>query len=1134
VFKKITILLLFVCSCCLLHAQVNDDFSDGDFTVGPTWTPSTGTDFKDTLGMVRSNNTTASTSYCMTTPNTLSSNCQWEFYVNLKFATSSANYVDCYLTADNSNLLAAGLNGYFVRLGNTLDEICLYKNVAGTVTKIIDGADGIIASSSNNLIKIKVVRDASNMFTLSRDITGTGTSYTTEGSITDATFTTSLFFGFLVKQSTASFFKKHFFDDVYVGAIIFDTAPPTLISATPLSSTTLDVQFSEPLETTSAQTLTNYTVNNSIGNPSVAMQDGTDPSLVHLTFASSFVNLVPYQIIINNVSDLALNPINNDTLNFSWFVSDTAINRDVVINEIMADESPQVALPAAEFIELYNNSSKNFDLAGWTFTDGSSTATFGTKLLMPGQYLIICAHADTSLFSPYGNVLGVSSFPSLNNAGDALTLKNNFGTLIDFVNYDISWYNNAVKDDGGWTLEQINPSGSCTNAANWNASVNSSGGTPGIVNSIFSSVPDVTPPTMSSAMLLSTTQLIVNFTEPVDTSAAASFVFTLSGGLTVTGYMIVSPGLNQINFTFSPPVTAGTSYNLIALNVVDCEGNGAGMDDTIAFMLYPQPNFRDVVINEILPIESPQVGLPAAEFIEIYNRSSNFYNTAGWKLSDAVSTTTLTSKVIGPGQYLILCANADTVNYAFFGTTLGVTSFPSLNNTGDDLSIKDSAGNVIDMISYNTTWWHDATKDGGGWSIEQINPLANCVNTVNWHASTDVAGGTPGTINSVNNTTPDTSPPTIVSSSIISNTQLQVIFSEALDTSALASFAFSVTGGITVSSFAITSTSLTDALVTFASPIDSGILYTLTATNVTDCEGNGVGANSTTNFILAFGGLAKEIIINEVLFNPTSGISDFVEIYNNSSKVINLKNWTLANIDNDTIANPKIISGADMLLQPGEYYAFTTDKPALVNYYAQAMASRVVEISSLPSYANDSGTVILISSNNLSIDRFSYMESMQFPLLNSVEGVSLERMDFNRETSDPGNWHSAAEQVGFATPGYQNSQFSPNAGGDDELSMSPDIFSPDNDGYQDVINFTYEFSETGYVGNFTIYDAKGREMRKLVRNELLSTKGTFTWNGITDKNEKAQVGIYVIYFEYYNLQGKVKKIKKSFVLAAKF
>ena len=125
----------------------------------------------------------------------------------------------CYLTASQSDLTANGLTGYFVRIGNTDDEICLYrKDAAATPVKIIDGLNGI-TNTSNNTLKIKVTRNASNVFTLYRDVSGTGNNYVSEGLITDATFTTSSFFGILVKQSTASFFQRHFFDDIEVKAL---------------------------------------------------------------------------------------------------------------------------------------------------------------------------------------------------------------------------------------------------------------------------------------------------------------------------------------------------------------------------------------------------------------------------------------------------------------------------------------------------------------------------------------------------------------------------------------------------------------------------------------------------------------------------------------------------------------------------------------------------------------------------------------------------------------------------------------------------------------------------------------------------------------------------------------------------
>ncbi|HEX8577101.1 MAG TPA: hypothetical protein VF677_12475, partial [Flavobacterium sp.] len=102
---------------------------------------------------MRSNSTTANSNFYLSTANTLATNCQWEFWVNLQFNPSSANYVDVYLTSDQANLQSANINGYFVKIGNTNDEVALYKRSGVAVTKLIDGGDGIL-NTSNNRIKI--------------------------------------------------------------------------------------------------------------------------------------------------------------------------------------------------------------------------------------------------------------------------------------------------------------------------------------------------------------------------------------------------------------------------------------------------------------------------------------------------------------------------------------------------------------------------------------------------------------------------------------------------------------------------------------------------------------------------------------------------------------------------------------------------------------------------------------------------------------------------------------------------------------------------------------------------------------------------------------------------------------------
>ena len=65
-----------------------------------------------------------------------------------------------------------------------------------------------------------------------------------------------------------------------------------------------------------------------------------------------------------------------------------------------------------------------------------------------------------------------------------------------------------------------------------------------------------------------------------------------------------------------------------------------------------------------------------------------------------------------------------------------------------------------------------------------------------------------------------------------------------------------------------------------------------------------------------------------------------------------------------------------------------------------------------------------------------------------------------------------------------------------------------------------------------VYDMNGKLIRNLVENELLATKGSLSWNGLDNNNNKANVGIYIIYAEVFNLNGDVKHFKLKVVVAS--
>ncbi len=1138
-----SLIIVFLFLLFSSKAQVNEDFTDGDYTSNPTWTVSSATDFSVNAGQLKSANTTSNSAFYISTTNTLTSNCTWEFWVNLQFATSGANYVDAYLMSDNSNLLASTINGYFVRIGNTSDDISLYKSTAGTQAILIDGINATVASSTSNLIKIKVTRTSSNVFTLERDMTGIGSSYVSEGSITDASFTASTTFGFAVKQSTASFFGKHLFDDINVGTIVLDITPPSIVSSTVISNTQLDVLFSEPLEITSAQTITNYTVNNGIGNPNTATRDVSNLSLVHLSFTTPFSNAITNTLTVNGVQDNSLNAISSGTTNFTYLAPVTVGYKDIVINEIFADPSPVINLTNAEFVELYNRSANTFNLNGLKLADSytATGATLGNYTLPPNSYVIICPVADTAQFTALGymNKLGVSSFPSLNNAGDNIYLKTNAGVLIDSVNYKDTWYQDAVKKDGGYTLEQINPNlnNNCSQSSNWIASNDADGGTPGFVNSVYSLAPDVIAPKISSVTVLDSLHISICFDDAIAASQLTITAnYSVNGGIGSPTLAVNTNGNMCVTLSLASKLINATNYTVTVSGVTDCSSNALS-PNTKAFSFYKAQPY-DIVINELMPDPDPSINLPNEEYVELKNRTNFSINLKNWNFSSLTNTKKIPDITIEPNGYVVLVGSGVANQFlSNFGIVVyEVVSFPSLLNDGTTLTLSDSNNVVISSVSYSSSWYNDANKSSGGWSLEQIDANNPCGGQSNWHASTHPNGGTPSIANSVAASNTDATAPSVDRVIVIDTDTIAVLFTESLKLSTISNpNNYTFDNGLTTPTYvSAVAPDYKKVILKLSSPIQLGTIYNVTVLNgITDCVGNPL-INGSTPFALPEAPAPNDVVINEVLFNEPTGGVDFVELYNRSKKTINLKDLRIGSMDTLTgvLEDTEIITEEGYLLFPESYLVLSENGNTVKQKYQTINPKGFYDVNDLPSMNNDADVVTLSDKNMVVIDNLKYTEKMHFPLLVDVDGVSLERIDFNRTTNDKTNWNSASEGVGFATPAYRNSQYL-QADGGSGVSIPNPLFSPDNDGYNDVLNISYKLNEAGIAANIFIYDNKGRQVRHLIKNEQLSMDGVISWNGINDNNEKAPIGIYVVYVELFNLSGKINKHKLSCTLAGK-
>ena len=303
----------------------------------------------------------------------------------------------------------------------------------------------------------------------------------------------------------------------------------------------------------------------------------------------------------------------------------------------------------------------------------------------------------------------------------------------------------------------------------------------------------------------------------------------------------------------------------------------------------------------------------------------------------------------------------------------------------------------------------------------------------------------------------------------------------------------------------------------------------LVITNVEDLSGNIM--LDTLQILVPDTAKVGEVLINEVLFDPLSGGSDYVEITNNSDNSFDIYKYFLADFDNG-ISNLKQIN-QHFILSPGSFALLSEDSSQILNDYPTNNPAAFIQMD-IPSYPNDSATIYILSPDSIALNKFSYNQDMHFELIQDPEGVSLERILINSNNSNANLiWHSAAQSVGWGTPGVANSQYFPSISNSDFSSVN-EVFSPDNDGYQDIAIFEYNLPTIGMVGNALIYDNRGRLIKQVLNNELLSTSGEFTWDGINEYGQKASIGIYLVYFECFSSQGQIINYKATITLKTRF
>jgi hypothetical protein len=189
---------------------------------------------------------------------------------------------------------------------------------------------------------------------------------------------------------------------------------------------------------------------------------------------------------------------------------------------------------------------------------------------------------------------------------------------------------------------------------------------------------------------------------------------------------------------------------------------------------------------------------------------------------------------------------------------------------------------------------------------------------------------------------------------------------------------------------------------------------------------------------------------------------------------------------------------------------------------------------------NSGREVYLADSTGNVIDMVHYLPDWHNPNLVSTVGISLERISPDFNSSDSDNWSSSVHPMG-GTPGSENSLYQAlpeNPDGEalsGSLSLNPNPFSPDDDGFDDRLFIQYRLDESDYMIRVRIFDRYGRLVRTLADGTPAGFSGTLVWDGLTDGGQRNRVGIYIVLLEAYNSSnGRSRVFRDTAVLARRF
>lgn len=277
--------------------------------------------------------------------------------------------------------------------------------------------------------------------------------------------------------------------------------------------------------------------------------------------------------------------------------------------------------------------------------------------------------------------------------------------------------------------------------------------------------------------------------------------------------------------------------------------------------------------------------------------------------------------------------------------------------------------------------------------------------------------------------------------------------------------------------------------------------------------------------------LKNDLVINEIMYDPLTISCEWIEFYNPTTKYQNLSGWRLKYGINFL----NLFDTCNYTINPGQYLVVAKDTTLYnrFNNLKNPDPARKIIFGNNISLSNEGAILKVLDAKGNTIDSVAYSPKWHNSNLPDTKGYSLERINPLFNANDRSNWNSSASILG-GTPGSKNSIYTTSGVNNGSVSVSPNPFSPDYDGFEDFTIIKYKLKQNVSQLRVKVYDVKGRLVRTLLNNQLSGSEGQIIFDGKNDDGERLRIGIYILFIEALDdIGGTVEQLKSTVVIASK-